>query len=51
MQLTLDTNDEQTMHSKSDNIGVMTYDNPNETIEKRFECLLSRHSFFLDFSL
>ena len=30
------------MHSKSDNIEVMTYDNANEDIEKIFESFLSR---------
>ena len=36
-----DTNKEWTTHSKSDNIEVMTYDNPDETIEDHFE----GHSF------
>ena len=32
-----DTNKEQVMHSKSDNIEVMTYDNANEFIRETFD--------------
>ena len=31
------------MHSKSDNINVMTNDSANEVIDKNFESLLSRY--------
>ena len=37
-----DINEEQLMHSKSDNIEIMTYDSTNEVIEEIFESLLSR---------
>ena len=37
-----DTDEEQTMHPKNDNIEVMTYDNLDEIIEELFESLLSR---------
>ena len=36
-----DTNEEQIMHSKTDNIEVMTYDNPAKLIEELFDSLLS----------
>ena len=32
-----------TMHSKSDNVEVITYDNLDEIIEKLFNSLLSRY--------
>ena len=38
-----DTDEEQVMYLKSDNIEVMTYDNIDEVIEKIFESLLSRY--------
>ena len=31
------------MHSKSDNIEIMIYDNPDEIIEEPFELLFSRY--------
>ena len=31
------------MHSKSDNLEIMTYDNPDEIIEEPFELLISRY--------
>ena len=46
-----DTNEEQVMHSKSDNIEVMIYDNTNEVIEKFFELLLSRYQIGLETSM
>ena len=46
-----DTNEEQVMHSKSDNIEVMIYDNTNEAIEKNFELLLSRYQIGLETSM
>ena len=33
-----DTNEERTMYWRSDNIEVMTYDNPDEIIEELFVC-------------
>ena len=33
---------ERVMHSKSDNIEFMSYDNANEVVDKLFESLLSR---------
>ena len=36
------------MHSKSDNIEVMTYDNINESIKEIFESLLSRYQIGLE---
>ena len=38
------------MHSKSDNMEVMTYDNANEVIEKIFESLFSRYQIGLETS-
>ena len=46
-----DANEEQVMHSKSDNIEVMIYDNTNEAIEKNFELLLSRYQIGLETSM
>ena len=46
-----DANDEQVMHSKSDNINVMTYDSANEVIDKNFESLLSRYQIGLEASM
>ena len=46
-----DTNEEHVMHSKSDNIEVMIYDNTNEAIEKNFELLLSRYQIGLETSM
>ena len=39
------------MHSKSDNIEVMIYDNTNKVIEKNFELLLSRYQIGLETSM
>ena len=39
------------MHSKSDNINVMTYDRANEVIAKNFESLLSRYQIGLEASM
>ena len=36
------------MHSKSDNIEVMTYDNANEVIQEIFESLLSKYQIGLE---
>ena len=38
------------MHSKSDNIEVVIYDNANEVIEKIFESLLSRYQIVIETS-
>lgn len=38
-----DINEERTMHWKSDNIELMTYDDANEVIEESFESLFSRY--------
>ena len=43
-----DTNEELVMHSKSDKIEVMTYDNANEVIEEIFESLISRYQIGLE---
>ena len=43
-----DIYEEREMHSKSDNIDVMTYDDPEkEIIEELFESLLSRYQIDL----
>ena len=39
------------MHSKSDNIEVMTYDNANEVIKEIFEFLLSIYHIGLETSM
>ena len=39
------------MHSKSDNIEVMTYYNANEIIKENFESLLSRYRIGLETSM
>ena len=39
------------MHSKSDNIEVITYDNANEVIKEIFESLLSRYQIGLETSM
>ena len=39
------------MHSKSDNLEVMTYDNANEVIEEIFESLLSKYQMSLETSI
>ena len=43
-----DINEDSTMHSKSDNIEVMTYDGANEVIEERFESPLSKYQIGLE---
>ena len=43
-----DTDQEQIMHLKSDNIEVITYDNVNEVTEEIFELLLSRYKIGLE---
>ena len=43
-------NEGQVMHSKSDNIEVVIYDNANEVIEKIFESLLSRYQIVIEAS-
>ena len=51
MQLTFsskDTNKEQTVHSKSDNIEVMAFDDENKIIEELFDSLLSRYQIGLE---
>ena len=39
------------MHSKSDNIEVMTYDNLNDVIKEIFKSLLSRYQIVLETSM
>ena len=39
------------MHSKSDNMGVMTYDNVNEIIEGFFDLLLPRYQISLEIQM
>ena len=43
-----DIDEERTMHSKGDNIEVMTYDGANEVIEEIFESLFSRYQISLE---
>ena len=38
-----DNDEEQVMHSRSDNIEVLAYDNVNEVIKEIFELLFSRY--------
>ena len=46
-----DINQEQTTHSKSGNIEVVTYGDANEIIEKLFDSLLSRYQIGLETQL
>ena len=39
------------MHSKSDNIELMPYDNANEFVNELFESLLSRYQIVLETSM
>ena len=50
-QLTLETNEEQVMHLKSDDMEVKTSDNANEVIEKNFQLLSSRYQTGLGTSM
>ena len=43
-----DTDKERKMHSETDNIEVMTYDNPDEIIEELLNSLLSRYQIGLE---
>ena len=43
-----DTDKEHTMHSESDNIEVLAYDDANEAIEELFESLLFRYYIGLE---
>ena len=43
-----DIDEERTMHSKGDNIEVMTYDGANEVIEEIFESLFLRYQISLE---
>ena len=45
------TDEEQIIHSKSDNIEVMTYDNANEVIKEIFDRYLSRYQTGLETSM
>ena len=38
-----DVNEKRVMHSKSDSIEIMPYDNANEVVNELFESLLSRY--------
>ena len=46
-----DINEEQAMHSKSDNIKVITYDNTNNFMKEGFELLFSRYQIGLETSM
>ena len=46
-----DVNQEQTTHSKSDNIEVVAYGDANEIIEKPFDSLFSRYQIGLETQL
>ena len=46
-----DPDEERKMHSKSDNIEFMPYDNVNEVINELFESLLSRYQIGLETSM
>ena len=46
-----DVDEERVMHSKSDNIEFMRYDNENEVVNKRFEPPLSRYQIGLKTSM
>ena len=46
-----DADEEQVMHSKSDNIQLMTYDNANNFVDEPFETLFSRYQTGLEKSM
>ena len=46
-----DVDAECIMHSKSDNIEFISYDNTNEVVNERFESLLSRYQIGLETSM
>ena len=43
-----DADEEQTMHSKSDNMEVMAFDDTDEIIEELFDSLLFRYQISLE---
>ena len=46
-----DVDEERLMHSKSDNIEFMSYDNVNEVVNELFESFLSRYRVGLETSM
>ena len=44
-------NEEHVIHSNSDNIEVMAYDNANKVIQEIFESLISRYQIGLETSM
>ena len=46
-----DVDEERVMHSKSDNIEFMSYDNANEVVDELFEPLFSRYQICLETSM
>ena len=46
-----DADEEHVMHSKSDNIKFVLYDNANEVVNELFESLLSRYQIGLETSM
>ena len=46
-----DINEERVMHSKSNNIELMSYDNVNEVVDEIFESLLLRYQSSLETSM
>ena len=46
-----DAEEECVMHSKSDNMKVMSYNNPNEVVDEPFESLRSRYQSNLETSM
>ena len=49
IQLTID--EQRVMHSKSDNIEFMSYDNANEVVNELFQSLLSKYQIGLETSM
>ena len=46
-----DNDEERVMHSKSDNIEFLIYDNANEVIEELFESPLNRYQIRMETSM
>ena len=46
-----DNNEKQAMHSKSNNIQVMTYDNVNKVVKEFFESFFPRYQIGLETSM
>ena len=49
IQLTID--EQRVMHSESDNVEFMSYDNANEVVNELFQSLLSRYQIGLETSM